>query len=105
MTDMDGDVQLPDDLFLVSLAQFAQVMMKITQKVYRPKSQSLLSCYNAARSIYEELQILSTKVHRDFGLDLENLSSTDPHGPREAFLVNSKPFRKSRVVLVRVKTD
>ncbi|KAJ5610418.1 hypothetical protein N7510_007137 [Penicillium lagena] len=88
MSGADIDIALPNDPFLTRLFQFAQVMAKLVQQVYRPKHLSLPMMWKAAISIRREMYTLNTRTQRDFGLDLENPSATDPKGIRETILVS-----------------
>lgn len=102
MRDADSDVPLPDDSFLGSLKRLAEIMTKVTKQVYRPKSQSLSACLHAAISIYGELRALTLDIQKDFGLALEHLTTTDPHGPRETTLVTCKFWPNLRNQLSKV---
>ncbi|KAJ6111038.1 hypothetical protein N7486_003273 [Penicillium sp. IBT 16267x] len=87
MSGADIEIALPDNPFLTRLSHFAQVMAKLVQQVYPPKRLSLPMMWKAAISIRREMYTLNTQVQRDFGLDLENPSATDPKGVRETILV------------------
>ncbi|KAJ6095263.1 hypothetical protein N7486_006009 [Penicillium sp. IBT 16267x] len=87
MSGADIDIALPDNPFLTRLSHFAQVMAKLVQQVYPPKRLLLPMMWKAAISIRREMYTLNTQVQRDFGLDLENPSATDPKGVRETILV------------------
>lgn len=90
---MDGchiETRPPTNAYLVCLIRLAQIMTRTLEQVYRPKHRSASLCRKAAMLIGRDLNALATDIERDFGIVLENLSPTDPHGAREATLVSSE---------------
>ncbi|KAB8211822.1 hypothetical protein BDV34DRAFT_61761 [Aspergillus parasiticus] len=86
-----AEVPEPQDIFLSTLVQYAKVMLKVVQQIYRSQcAPSVL--WNSAMTVGREMNALQSKARSVFGIELDAPRISDPRGMRPTILITLYNF-------------
>lgn len=83
---LEIEVSQPQDTFLAILVQFANVMLKIVQQIYRHQcAPSVL--WTSVTAVGKDMTTLHSKVQANFGIELDAPRHSDARGMRPTVLI------------------